>query len=457
MATVIDTLITQFRWDVDASGIDKADRKLQEFKASARKVAMLVVGLLGGSLLLNRIANTADDMLKFADSVGIAIEELGELEFVAKRNNVSVGSLRGTIMSLNRMLAETARGVGGGIEAFKRYGLTARDSAGRTKTATNFIRELNERFQTLSKQQQIDLASKLGIDASTMRILQTAPKEFGSLIRQARKFGVTSREQAMAAAKFNDSLTNIWQSLSFIGITLANKVFGPLGKLIDWFAEAVAVGSKNEQMFIRLIKVITGLRVAFALLKIKATLAWIATFAPIVAGAAAIAALVLVVEDLWTAFEGGDSVIKDLWDNANAGADKYFDKMAKESPVMFETISKTVEDIEKLFETALDGLDNLVDTVVGSITKKFSAIMKVARAIGLLVSSAPPATVGAGAGPGASIGASGITNNKRTNNFNGDINISTGTGAAGIVSAVRSGIVNMFKSGAEDFDNDIAR
>lgn len=448
MATILDTFITQFKWDVDDSGIKKAEKKVTDFKVGAIKVLGIIGAVFTGSAFINKVANAADETLKFADANGVAIERVQELEFATQRQGGSVNGLRGTLVSLNKTLGEVSRGIGGGIDVFKRYGLSARDASGQIKQSDEFLLELNGTFQALNRQQQIDLASKLGIDSGTMRVLQLAPTQLQKVINQARQFGVTSRQEAESAAAFNDSLTNVGQALSFIGTVIGAKLFVPLSELINWFAKGVSVIGKHE----RILKVLGGtillLSGYYTVLKIKAVGAWLAAAAPIVGTIALIAGLILLVEDLWAAFEGGESVSGKLWKKLNKGAEDYFTYLHDEFPVVFDTIAGTLDDIESLATSVMAVVKDVIDAVIKDIESSLAFVKAIPTGIKAFIygteNTATPA-------PG------GGTTNSRSSSLSVDnVNITVPSGSPEIIAReFKNELGSVFRIGAHEFDSDV--
>lgn len=314
--TVLDTFVTRFGYKTDTKGLDKAKKGLGDFKASALKVGAAIGAIIGGGFFLSKIAETADTTLKFADSVGVAVEMVDALGFAAKRQGGTVGGLRSSLEKINKTIGEVQRGQGMAKIAFEDYGLTVQKANGQIKTADELFLELNKKFANLSKAQQFDLAKKMGIDTGTIKLLQTAPEAVHDLMSEARSLGVLTRKDAEAAAEFQDGLTNISQALNAIKFAVGGVLFKPLAAFFKLIAKGTAFIRKHSR-FIKILAVVIGLLILpFVALKIAAAAAWLATFAPIIAIVAGIAllatAIALLVDDFIAFFKGQDSFIGDL-------------------------------------------------------------------------------------------------------------------------------------------------
>lgn len=313
MATILDTFITRFGFETDKTGLDKAKKGLGDFKATALKFAAGVGAILGGGFLLTKIAETADETIKWADANGVAVESLGELEFATQRQGGSVDGLRGSLSNLNKSIGEVERGTGRAKLAFEDYGLSVKKSNGDTKTADELFVDLNKKFATLSKAQQFDLAMKMGIDKGTILLLQTAPDAISKLRLEAAKLGVLSRQDAARAAEYVDGLTNIAQSINAIKFEVAGFFFEPLSRFFKMVANGISFFRQHKEVLMSLIGVLGLVAAAYAAMGIKAAVAWVLALGPValipMLIGLALAALVVLGEDLTSFFSGGESAI----------------------------------------------------------------------------------------------------------------------------------------------------
>jgi hypothetical protein len=315
MPTVIDEFITRFGFETDDKELDKTKKKIGDFKASAVRIFGAIGAIVGGGALVNNIANAADESLKFADSIGDAVESVNELEFAVKRQGGTVEGLRGSLESISKVIGEVSRGQGEAKDVLAGYGISIKKANGELKTSTELMVDLNQTFAGLSKAKQFDLAAKMGIDSGTIRLLQTAPEEVSKLTKQARQFGVITRQEAMAAAEFNDGLTNIIQSLKKVGFTLGVFVFKPIAKFFNLIAMGISFFREHAQFVGILIGVLAALNAQFIILKVQAALAWLAALGPIaliIAGIVALTlAIALLIDDIVAFARGQDSLLGD--------------------------------------------------------------------------------------------------------------------------------------------------
>ena len=310
--TVLDTFITKFGYKTDTSELGKASKGMADLKAQALSIAAVVGTVLGGGFLINKIAETADETIKFADSVGVTVEALGELEFAAQRQGGTVSGLRNSMQRLNGVIGEVARGVGRAKIAFEDYGITVKKTNGDLKTADSLFLELNRKFITLSKVQQGDLAKKLGIDFGTLRLLQTAPEVIKELTDEARELGVLQRKDAETSATFIDKMTNLAQIFESLKFAIGGQALEPLIVFFEFMRDGIQFIRENTRYLKILAGTVLVLGQAWIFARAKAIAAQLAMFAVPIAIGVIILAIAAIAEDFYAFFTGAPSLIGKL-------------------------------------------------------------------------------------------------------------------------------------------------
>jgi len=367
MATILDTLITKLGFETDTKGLDRAESGLSDLKTKVIAVAGIVGTVLGGGFLVNRVADAADETLKFADSVGVAVEEVDALGFAVQRQGGSIEGLRSSLFNMNTKIGEAARGTGEAKTALEAYDIQLEKTDGTIKTSAELFLEINKAFKDLSKVEQFDLANKFGIDQGTIRLLQTAPEEVANLLTQAKSLGVLTRQEAQQAAEFNDSLTNMARGLNRIAMESGKALFQPLTDLFNLIAEGTQYVREHSTFFKILIGTLTAVSTAWGLVKAQAIGAQIAMFAMPLTIIALITLFALLLEDAYAYFNGQDSligdaikkwpelettmmIVKDAWDAIFRIMSDTFKYWKEEGPGLAETIKEWIGPLIKVAE-----------------------------------------------------------------------------------------------------------
>jgi len=469
MATILDTLITRFGFETDKSGLNKAEKGLADFKASAIKIAAGVGAILGGTYFLNAIAESADETLKWADANGLVIETLGELEFATQRQGGTIEGLRASLSNLNKSIGEVERGTGAAKLAFEDYGLSVKKSNGQTKTADELLVDLNKKFSTMSNAQQFDLAMKMGIDKGTIRLLQTAPDEIARLRMEAAKLGVLSRQDAVKAAEFVDGMTNIAQAINSIKFEIGGLLFKPVADFFKLIANGISYFKQHKQILLSIIGIIAAVASAYVAMGIKAAAAWLIAFAPFTAvplilGAAGIALSVLM-EDLYAFFSGSQSAIGDFL--------KDFPRIEAAFRQLGEFLGymlyETVEGFKMWWEWLTKIGDGIIDLLLNPIESVTNAIKKLpaiggkigeffGMGGGINSQTLEPLPVGAPSPASPLLSRSNRMVSRSTNMSVGDIKIDArGGDSKEIAQNINSALSDQLKNTVEDFDSKIDR
>lgn len=311
---------------------------LTGFNSSLNKgiglLAGFVVATAGVSIALSKWASgvlqAEQPLINLSSQTGIAVEAIQELGFAASVSNSSAESLSSTLAGLSSKIGDAAQK---GSADFSRLGISVRDANGNIKTADKVLLEVGQRMKqlNLSLSEQQSFAQALGIDPSLITLLGKSSSEIKKLRIEAQENGLLTKEQAKQAEIYNDSLTRMNASIESVkrlvsvglapGMTdLSNKFKDLINKNKDWIINGIdktvtVIGNLFKALG-RLAPFLGVVAAAFVAAKI-ATLGFSGAIAlllsPAILIAAGIAAILLVVDDLIVAFDGGKSVIRDFF------------------------------------------------------------------------------------------------------------------------------------------------
>lgn len=178
---------------------DKLSEFSQKFRYHVGNLAKTAAGILLGSAgvgaIVNSVAGELDDLSDSAARAGISAKNLAEIERVSNLTDSSVQSVRMTIESLNKAIGQAANGVGRGAQAFKKFGIAAKDSNGQLKTADQLYTELAIRSTKMSNAQFTAMAQTLGIDAMSIQSLRSQGEAISSLGKALNKLGISLKDE----------------------------------------------------------------------------------------------------------------------------------------------------------------------------------------------------------------------------------------------------------------------
>lgn len=241
-AQILITAVDQTR-----TALDSIRNNLGRLGDETRRVQGLLAGL-GVSLTLGAFAalvkgaiDSADELNKLSQKIGISVEALSTLQFAAQLSDVGLDSLKAGLKGLSANLTEARAGLGEGAALFQALGISVEDSAGNLKSSDTILLEIADRFASFEDGATktalaVKLFGKSGMDM--IPFLNQGSSGIRALMQEAERLGLKlSTETAQAAEAFNDNLTALKASTSGLGITLATELLAPLRVVTDAIRE----------------------------------------------------------------------------------------------------------------------------------------------------------------------------------------------------------------------------
>jgi hypothetical protein len=331
MAAVVQELVTKFSFVGNL-------KPQQDFNANLTSS----IKFLGGAITAlhaaaGAFAYWADGVLTGVDSLGalskqtkIAAATIQELNYAAEQSQSTSGAMESTLQSLTKTIGTAALK---GSEDFARLGISVRGAGGQIKTADQVLDDVRKRFVSLglSMAEQEHFASALGIDSSLLQLLNRTDAEMGSLRNTARGMGTVTADQVEQAERYKKAMAGTRFALMAVRQSIAVGVAPELTRLAegfirlvkdnkDWVINGVQFAVKWIGYFLeafnRLLPVIGLIAAGLVIAKIAALgFAGVMgiVLSPVVVITAAIVALFVIIDDLIVAFQGGQSVIADFF------------------------------------------------------------------------------------------------------------------------------------------------
>lgn len=331
---VVTELISQFSFKGDLKPQENFNANL---KMSVALLSAVAVGIYGATGVLFAFVadatSAADALLDMNAETGIAVESIQELGFAAAMSGSSTEAMTASLAGLAKVSGDAARGLGKGKKAFEELGISVKDASGNVKTADILFNELRDSFARLGTDQatQKSIIAALGLDPSTLQLLNATSEEVAVLVEKSRALGIVTTEQAQAAAEFQDSLDTAKFAVSAISQQIAIGLAPTMQKITDNFVEFLIANKDLIQdglkylgetlvavsgFMSRMAPILGVLAVAFGIAQLAAggfAKIMAIIMSPVVLITVAIVAFLLIVDDLITALNGGQSVIADFF------------------------------------------------------------------------------------------------------------------------------------------------
>lgn len=317
---------------------------------------MLGAGSLG--MAFKKFIDTGTDISNFSSLTGIAEQDITALGGALEQFGGNVDSAKSSLQALQQGLSQAEWGQGQLLETAALYGVELYNQDGSLKNAQQLLMGLADDFQHLTKAQQFTLGSQLGLDESTILLLQQGKTNIKALLAEQQKMGVMNSGQALEAKKFSIEWTKLKQSLGSLGRSIAVDIMPPvidfvkqLSKAVDWVRSldtytimlAASFGVVGYA-----IKNLQSIMTIFSKSFLKANL-------PLLALITGLTILFLLVEDIVGYFNGKESLFGKFLEN--------------------ERVKKVIADIQNAFAWIKDLINNF------SFDKLFDGLLNIARGL----------------------------------------------------------------------------
>ena len=410
---IVDELITLL-------GLETDPKAQKEGAAFGKLLGTITAGAVAAGAALaaaagaitayaDRQSKAIDEQGKFADSIGVAFSALQELEYAQQSAGGSVDELRGDLDKLTKTMSSPVPGEYN--QTLYQLGINARDSAGKLRSADEVLLDIAGKFEGMSKQRQIQFAEKLGITPGTVKLLQQGTGGIAALRQEAIDLGMVLDNSAKEqAARYQDSMLRVRSVVDALGKSISVALLPAMSDTLDTFAnwiganrDFISGGIKQVvdgvalgfQMFGDAVGYVYGLVMSFigpmdslvagldatqaiaitvaAALAAMAVAALAATW-PFIAAAAAIAAVILVVEDLYAAIQGQPSLIGDWVASFQQAYPAISGVISSIYNLLSGIVSFFADVLVVGFTNGINNIAALFDFLLGSVSDVFSAI-----------------------------------------------------------------------------------
>ena len=235
-ANIIESFFVSLGFEINTEKLDEFEQKLAAARGTVLAVgAVAATAAAGIGLFVSKVAEGIDELGDFAELEQVSVEALQEIGYAAQLNGSSLEALKGSVSGVNKTVGEAALGIGRGAQTFEKLGMSAKNADGSIKSFDQVLEEVAGKMEGLSRQEQIALAEKLGIDRSLIPLLAKGRGELEALRKEAQAFGVATEEDAQKAGELMDSLDRTRFMLGALGKYIAVGFMPQVTAVLDGF------------------------------------------------------------------------------------------------------------------------------------------------------------------------------------------------------------------------------
>lgn len=418
--TQVTELVTKFGFEGSTGPLEDYNKGLS---TSIRRIGIFAAAAVAGIAALSAFTTSQNGAKKatitLAENLGTTLQRLEELEQISSTSGAAQGALSSTMQTLSDIAADSK--FGSFNEGMLMLGINTLDANDKLKTSEQLFFEISETLSGMERMDQISMLNMLGIDQSMLNMLNKSRTAIEANARELRKFGEITAEDEKGIDRYNDSIENLSYGFGRLKDSIAIQLSPALEEMNDQLAGIVKsqkfkefisgvgtalngtlkfvtkysteigifvgafLGTKGALMVVSLFKkVFLGLKNVFTKImpflktigrvlvpiftKAFHALRWILTPVGI-----ALAAIAFVVQDVITAFQGGESVtssiirtFKEAGEQAMVLAGIFKDKVTSAIGGVVDKIKELVGWVKELFNAGFEKVMNIKGKV-GSV------------------------------------------------------------------------------------------
>ncbi|HDL6753050.1 TPA: hypothetical protein SAZ33_004204 [Yersinia enterocolitica] len=411
---IVNELITKFGFIGDLAPQETFNANLKSSIGLLAGMGSAIAGSAAGITgWVTSVSKSIDPLIQFGRETGIAVETIQTLGYAASVNGSSVDALQSSLGEMTKRVGEfVSTGEGEAKDVASRLGLQFKELNGEVKSSDVIFRELADKLHGMSQAEKFSVLDKMGIDRSMVQLLSKTGDEIEALQKKSEALGVVTQDQADQFAAYNDSLTTLGKGFDGIKFQVAIGFVPVLKDLVDGFTDFLIANKdliKNGLshlgeiifsvmgMIRRFLPIVAAITIAFAAW-------WLVTgglaivmgvlLSPILLIVLAITAVIVVIDDLLVAMEGGKSVIADFFMD-NWGIDIVPALKAAKDALMgfinyaidiFKPLADAIVSMFKFvwhlitgaftgdFQDAMNDAQNVFDSLISFITGAFGVV-----------------------------------------------------------------------------------
>jgi hypothetical protein len=227
-----------------------------------------------------RAIDTADEVGKMAQKIGISVESLSALQVQARLSNTANEELQVGLSKLAKAAADAAGGGKQNQAVFAALGVSVKDAAGNLRPMADLLQDVAGKFATYRDSAAKTADAQLLFGKSGANLIpylnELGQKSLPEVIAQAEQFGsVISTKTAKQAEAFNDNLTSLKLEAEGFANAVAKQL---LPNLVDLSNQMVEAGKTTDSYASSASTVADGVKVfVFSLIAAKEVVAALAT------------------------------------------------------------------------------------------------------------------------------------------------------------------------------------
>lgn len=338
MSDALRELLVVFGMQVDSGPLEKADAEVERFGGRLGELAVTIAEVFAFEKLAEFVKGTAEmgeHLEAMSNRLNIATDDIQRFQYGLVLTGGSIEGADQALTLFSKNLGEAAQG-GASAQVFQKLGVQIRGAGGEIRPTTEIIGDLADGFTKLkSGGEKTATAMQLfGRSGATMiPFLNEGKDGVKGLFDEFDKSGGLIDEKTVGElAKVAENVNG----LSFAMNGLKAQIVAALGPAVIWLINKLESGASVLSEMAQKTTLVRGVMEGLIAIAVLAAVVWGALNIEFLLIVAAVALMVLVLDDLQNWWEGNDSLFGRI-------IDKLFG--VGSSHKLLDTLRKTIHDL----------------------------------------------------------------------------------------------------------------
>lgn len=293
----------------------KARTAAAEFRQFSRALAGAIAPAMALGTVLSQTLNFAmqgEQLLFMAKSANMAADEFQKLAIASQRFGGSREGAAGMMAGLASQIQALRLGQAAPLQdAAMFYGLNLMGKNGALASGNELLRNIAATMERLDTAAQLDLGRRIGLDESTIRILQQGVAAFDAELERAEKRSVFKAEDLKRAQELQMATRDLTLSVQALWAEIARWLLPAVKSVTEFATQGFDYLQRHSDAVKAGLVGIAVVMGAIAVASLSAFAPWLG-MAAVIAGIGA--AIVLLYEDFMVFAKGGESALAPLWE-----------------------------------------------------------------------------------------------------------------------------------------------
>ena len=313
-------VFARFSTSFDGRPLQRGSAQTSMLTDKLRTLGTVVLGTLGVGAARRFVEESAaigDELDKTSKVIGISIQDLQSWRHAANLSGVGAEAFNSGVTRLQKMMLDASNGLTTAQEAFATLGVNVADADGSLRPVGDVLSDMADPLANLSSSSE-----RVGL---LMQLMGRSGARMGPLFAEGRA-GVEAMRAELealgggASQEFIDSSAQLTDELARLDISLLSlrsRIGVFLLPIVEKITNTIAAFARNTRLLKTTLAVVTSLIAAKLIPALVAMgraglIANLKAFGLFLVIGAAILGVIILIEDMITAVQGGDSVFGDM-------------------------------------------------------------------------------------------------------------------------------------------------